>query len=333
MRRAGGWVLGLLAVAAMAGGAWFALRPLFQRETIDIVFLRSVQGRDPTDDAIESGARFALAEAGGRAGGYRLSLVPVKGSLVERPIIFLGPGEAIAARGSNAILNVAALDSPLWSAGDVKFMSGFDVLAAAAGRWALRKGAKRIALVEDSGLRGRNVRQSFEEWATGQGLEICALPHPSLDLAERLRVTLEGKPDLVFYTGEEPPYTATEAFFEALVERGFRGILLTVDVDPEVSFLALPSTFPAGTMLLSPLSPPSAEFAARYEPATGRKAGPHAWPGYLAMRWALDVLERTRSLDSDDVKCAVREVPPPKRVLSLYSVKDGDFIFVEGIPY
>src|SRR5204862_5524446 len=71
MKRAGGWFLGLLIVAAMAGGGWFALRRVLHREEVTILLLRSSTGRDPTDKAMEQGVRLALEEVGGKAGHFK----------------------------------------------------------------------------------------------------------------------------------------------------------------------------------------------------------------------------------------------------------------------
>jgi len=98
--------------------------------------------------------------------------------------------------------------------------------------------------------------------------------------------------------------------------------LVTVDVDPEVSFLAFPSRFPPGTLLISTISPPSAEFAAKYEPATGRKAGPHAWPGYLAMKAALEVLDRTAFPRLGRPRAIDRRNSTDASVHALYVVKE-----------
>jgi len=117
------------------------------------------------------------------------------------------------------------------------------------------------------------MAESFQLAADRIGLKIGAKPDPALELPERIEETLAGMPDGVFYAGEEAPYVNTEVFFSALRERGYEGPLVTVDVDPEVSFLAFPSRFPPGTLFdLDDLSA-FRRVRAKYEPATdGRRA-------------------------------------------------------------
>jgi hypothetical protein len=57
VKRAGGWVLGLLVVASMAGGTWFVVRPALNRKTIAVIFLDSGRGDTPTRRALLRGAR------------------------------------------------------------------------------------------------------------------------------------------------------------------------------------------------------------------------------------------------------------------------------------
>src|SRR6185436_4477575 len=98
----------------------------------------------------------------------------------------------------------------------------------------------------------------------------------------------------------------------------FQGRLMTGEADPEVSYLAVPTRIVDGTYLVSPIGLPSPAFAAAYEPATGRHAGPHAWPGYLTMKALLRVLDTAGSRDYEDLRRALVQVGPKPRPCALY---------------
>jgi hypothetical protein len=142
---------------------------------------------------------------------------------------------------------------------------------------------------------------------------------------------LSDKPDLLVFAGEEAPYTRTFEFFDGLRKSGYAGRFVTADADPEVSFLAVPTPVVEGTLLVSPIGPPSPEFAAVYEPATGRRAGPHAWPGYLMMNALLNIIERAASRSPSDLRAAFRAYAPVPRPCALYVFKGGKFEFVEDL--
>src|SRR5687767_11539605 len=74
VKRAGGWILGLLVIGAKGGGGWFALRRSLQRETVWVTMVAADDGRGPTSGALYRGAEFALKEMDGRVGRYRITL-------------------------------------------------------------------------------------------------------------------------------------------------------------------------------------------------------------------------------------------------------------------
>jgi ABC-type branched-subunit amino acid transport system substrate-binding protein len=142
---------------------------------------------------------------------------------------------------------------------------------------------------------------------------------------------LREKPDLVFYAGEAAPYGRAFELFEGLRKRGYAGRLAMGDADPEVSFLAVPARVVEGTLLISAIGPPSPEFAAAYEPATGRRAGPHAWPGYLLMKAVLAGIDRAGSCHGDKLRPAFAKDPSKPRPCALYVARSGKFEFLQDL--
>ena len=72
MKRAGGWLLGLLAAAAMIGGGWFALRNVLFSPTVIVVLMRDGDAHTVPANALFRGAAFALEEREGRAGKFKV---------------------------------------------------------------------------------------------------------------------------------------------------------------------------------------------------------------------------------------------------------------------
>jgi hypothetical protein len=142
---------------------------------------------------------------------------------------------------------------------------------------------------------------------------------------------LSQAPDLIFFSGEDAPYGTAESVFKELRAKGYTGKLVMAEADPEVSFLAVPCRVPESTLLISPIGPPSKEFAATYEPATGRHAGPHGWVGYQAMKAALDVIDRAESSGFVGFQAIVDRMPPVPRSCYLYSLRGGKFEFVQEL--
>ena len=333
MRRAGGWILGFCIVAAMAGGAWIGLRPVLTRETLLIGVTRGE--RDPSSDAMLSGMRFALDEVGNRAGNCRVELFDPSAQPSRQPAVSMTLGtphllQATASDGDGTLGK--PLKTVSMSVYPLRVLPDLTELGAAAAVWSRESGASRTVLLSDEPSdRSQQVAEGFVKEgprplahldATGGG---AGGPEP---LTDRI---LAQKPDLVFYSGEDAPYGRAFELFDALRKRGYAGRLAMADADPEVSFLAVPTRVVDGTLLVSPIGPPSREFAAAYEPATGRHAGPHAWPGYLLMKAVLERIERARSGRAAALRDAFWENPSPPRPCALYVARDGKFAFLQDL--
>jgi hypothetical protein len=335
MRRVGGWILVGVAVAAMAGGGWVALKPLLRRETLVVGFFRADAGRDPSNDALYSGAAFALEEAGGKAGGFHVVLVEPKPTDAPLPGVWIGTSEALQQHGDHQprpflVSLLETLPRPV--AGQLQILPGCAEVGRAAAAWSVSSGARRIFLLRERGsARSTRIAEAFEaagKVAAQESLEATLGATGRRELVTRI---MAAAPDLVFYSGEDAPYGTSEALFTELRTRGYAGTLIMADGDPEVSFLAVPSRVPDGTLLLSPIGPPSASFAARYEPATKRHAGPHGWIGYLGMKAALEVIDRTGSTQIKDLRSTAARLPADAAPCALYVARDGKFVFLQNL--
>jgi hypothetical protein len=334
MRRAGGWVLGAVAVIVMAGACSFVLRRLFQRETLVIAFGRGSNSRGPSCDAIMSGAFFALQENGGRAGGYRIQLLDVDMMDSAVPSIWLGTGQTLTGHDGDLQPLLVYVINPLPqnALGHIQILNSVEEQGSVAAGWAKESGKRRIAILYDqSSTRSRGISSVFGSTAAKAGLEQAGFFEVTAERGTLADRVLACKSDLVFFGGEEAPYGTTAVLFSELRDKGYSGALVTADADPEVSLLAVPSPLPAGTFLVSTIGPPSAGFASTYEPATGRHAGPHAWPGYLAMKAALDVIDRSPSGQSSDLRRTVQASPRIPEACALYVFKGGKFEFVQEL--
>ena len=316
----------------MAGGTWLAFQPILNRETVRIVYLGSPEERVPTRDALLSGARFALDEAGWRAGPYRVEFdTPASmGSRLYEVLLTVDPQRLLQAE----------FQHEPWSSSDTRpdaalTLQAMGYLSAegrAAAAWAKDTGSLNTAIVYDqaesfSGMIALDFRSQadFLHVPYGPLLDMAAGPDMLID---RL---LEAKPDLVFYAGERAPYSTGFDLFNALRAKGYKGRLAMADADPEVSFLAVSDHVVEGTYLISTIGPPSKEFSAAYEPATGRHAGPHAWPGYRLMKRVLDVIGRSPSPRSIDLIHQANLLQEELLPCSLYILRGGKFVFVQDL--
>jgi hypothetical protein len=317
MRRAGGWVLGVIAVAAMAVGGWIAFWPILNRETLKIEFMITHESRPPSSDAMISGARFAVEEAGSRAGGYRIQFDASEVDPTGENCIVTDPGLLLVARIGNLAFSL---------------FPSLEDTGRAAGVWAKSSGARKtVVLCDQSGASSIKVLQGFRLQARADGLTFDEPIDTAIDRNALLDRVITAGPDLVFYSGEAAPYVTAYDLFDALRKRGYTGRLAMADADAEVSFLAVSNRVVDGTFLISPIGPPSKEFAARYEPATKRHAGPHAWPAYLTMKAILDGVDRAASRRPEDLRRVLAERPPPQLPCALYEMKAGKFQFVRDL--
>ena len=332
-RRAGGWILGLLIVGAMGGGGWFALRRTLQREEAIVALLVSPSDRGPTRGAIEKGARFALQEAGHRAGKYRLILQEQEpGAIYTMPVnvaAWVGTGDAILSRGhrEGGPFAVSVFDShPAEPQDWYPITPGWSQQGASAARWAKKSGALRILLLIDpASFRSKAIAAAFQKAAVAEGLTISEVADAGVENVDRL---LAGKPDLVFFSGEEAPYGTTTKVFTALREKGFAGKMVAGEADPEVSFLATRPTLLDGTYLVSPFAPAPPELSARM----GFVPGPHVTAGYFAMKAVLDTIDRANSIEEAALHRAAAAVTSVRRPCALYVARNGVFEFVETLP-
>ena len=332
-RRAGGWLLGLLVVGAMAGGGWFALRRALQREDALIALLVSENDSIPTRMAIEKGASFALKEAGHRAGKYRLTIQQFyPASIYDNPspiAAWVGPGEAILSRGhpQGRPFSVSVFDShPAEPQDWYPVTPGWSQQGVAAARWARKTGASRVFLIRDAGsFRSKAIAASFEKAAAAQGLALTGAADATMENVGKILVS---EADLVFFSGEEAPYSLTTRLFKALREKGFAGSMVSGEADPQVSFLATRPDLLDGTYLVSPFAPAPPELAARM----GFIPGPHVTAGYFAMKAVLVTIDRANSLSEEALHRAAAILPSARRPCALYVARNGRLEFVETLP-
>jgi hypothetical protein len=334
VKRAGGWVLGLVAIAAMVAGGWWALRGAFNRETVGILYEESGRGDTPTRRAILRGAELALAEATHRAGRYRVALLnqpPFKKGDAFTVAARIGTSEALAYLGQQQeppfCISVVDTHPHPPTKGSFRVTPGCDRQGQTAAAWTMKAGATRVALLQDkTSLRSLAIAAAFEA--------SIPLVHPPFDASvENVDTVLASKPDLVFFSGEEAPYSTTFKIFSALRAKGFRGPLVTAEADPEVSFLATRPDLVEGSYLVTPFLPAPRELAVRMNATPG----PHVTAGYLAMRAALRAIDRADSIDPATLLRAAGQLPEfdpsgaSTRPCAIYIARNGIFEFVEEL--
>lgn len=332
MKRAGGWILGLVAVAAMAAAAGFIAWRVVPRESVDVVLVRSGVDRDPTVQALEKGARFALEEAGHRAGRYRLRLLVYEQGLFPASPAWLGMSESILLQGDvqpRPFVATALVNRAHVLVGGFCITPGWTRQGSAAAAWARAAKAARVFLLQDSdSSRSSAIAAAFAPAARAQGLEVDG---PSNTTSNALDRIVASKPDLVFYAGEEAPYGTAAKVFSELRRRGFGGSLAMAEADPEVSFLATRPDLVEGSYLVSPFAPAPADVAARM----GGVPGPHVTAGYHSMRAVIDAIDLAGSIDPDLLRRAAARLPcvdaagESTRPCALYVARNGRFEFVK----
>ena len=332
MKRAGGWILGVVVVGSMGGAAWFALRGAFHRETLGVLFVESGRGDGPTSRAIWRGAELALAEATSRAGRYRMEMLDMPPARGDRVTIaaWIGTSEALLYQGQlqDPPFYVSAIDThPLDPKGVFSVTPGCARQGKAAAAWAKKSGAARVVLMlERSSLRSRAIADAFKAAIPIAGEPIEAF----LDQVDKV---LAQKPDLVFFAGEDAPYQTAFKIFSALRAKGYAGPLAMGEADPEVSFLATRADLVEGTILVSPFATAPPELAARMKSTPG----PHVTAGYLAMRAALRAIDRADTMVTSKLVRAAAELPDfdaagqSTRPCAIYVARNGIFEFVEEL--
>src|SRR5262245_60659368 len=193
----------------MGAAGWFTLRGAFHRQTIGILFLYSARGEGPTHQAIWRGAEVALAESTGRAGRYRVKMGEVfrTGPDGTEVAARIGTSEALLAQGLllEPPFFVSVVDThPHDPKGCFRVTPGCSRQGQAAAAWAKKSGASRPALlVERTSLRSRAIAAAFKA-------SIPVAGEADVEDADRL---LELKPDLIFFSGEEAPYSTAFKVF------------------------------------------------------------------------------------------------------------------------
>jgi len=322
-------LLGLLVIGAMGGAAWFAVRGAFHRKTVGVFFIESGRGPGPTSRAIRRGAEAALDEATSRAGRYRVEILE-RVSLESEVAALIGTSGALLARGHELEppFFVSVLDThPHDPKGCFRVTPGCARQGRAAAAWAKKSGASRPALIlERSSLRSQAIADAFAASIPIAGERLEA----DVDKVDRI---LASKPDLIFFAGEEAPYSTAFKVFTALRAKGFTGPLLMGEADPEVSFLATRPDLVEGTYLVSPFAPAPPELTARM----GSTPGPHVTAGYLAMKAALRAIDRADQIHPAALIAAAGKLPEfdatgaSTRPCALYVARKGLFEFVEEL--
>lgn len=360
MKRARG--AGLAAAAAglfMLAGGFFALRPFLFRETLAIVVLR-YGSPDPYASGVLEGVERAVRERESRAGRFRIEVSEAGAGDLQSYVYSedSGPlrigerklevaavidghltGWLLDSMVEKGVPTLSAEASSTWERDGLlrdaplcRVIPDFDRLGAAAAGWAKRLGARRVLLLEEMfDTRSSAVGDAFRKAAAGLGLELAndirfTSPYDSLPVE-----VLEARPDVVFLSGERPPFRNAREVIRRLREREFKGEILFADADPASSLLLAPPPFAEECRLVSLLPPPPIEFTRKFGAAP---LG--AWPGYLAATAALDAVERAGSKDWGAIRRACARNPlfapngaPASAVTALYTLKDGAWVFAE----
>jgi len=333
MKRSGAWFLGILVVLGIVGAVAIALRPVFQRETVAVVYLRNQRCWGPTGDAVLRGALAALKETSDRAGRYRIEYMdhmPSDHDVTDVVAAYLGTADTLVLRPSEPVpfaVSLFALN-PVEPVHCLQIGPGFERQGKAAAAWAKKAGVQRVVLLIDlPHPRSEAIAEAFRSAGRALGL---AVDEPIQALPDRIDQIVGSKPDLVFYAGEEAPYGTTSKIFSALREKGYAGKLATADADPEVSLLATRPELVEGSYLVSPFAPAPPEVAARVTAGTG----PHVTAGYLAMKAVLETIDRADSVDPVELRRAASTMPSfdALRPCALYVAGKGRFEFVETLP-
>jgi hypothetical protein len=359
MRRGGGFVFGILATLGIGASAFLGLAPLLFREKVKVLFVAD-NPSTPSGDAIQSGFRFALDERGSRLGRFR-----VEGVLTDNYSSLWIPGKGGGTyymdlpHEAPEVLGIVGIDTPyidktnisipmVWCSGDRSeeeepqgrycVIPALEEQGRNAAKWALRTGARRILVLgERFKDRSGAIARGFlgEVRALGGALVQERLlddqePPPSAEI-------LGDAPDLLFFTGEAPPYSRAWEIFTALRSAGYSGRLLLADASVSVSFLAAPGRLVEGCHLVSSLAPPPPEFVGPYREFAGKDPGPHVYYGYLAGRAILEAIDQARSRRRDKIRAGLASSPCFDRrgestlPCALYAARNGKFEFVERL--
>lgn len=295
-----------------------------------------VDGRDAAD-----GARLALAQAEGEAGGVRVEAQflndadadgwsPAKAGANARratrdsaAIAYVGDFESGASRISVPITNSAGLLQVSPASGATDLVDEFP-------------GSSRISPLQASGERtfGRVIpgdeaqARAAAEWAEEMNVRTVATASDGSDFAdnvvdtfrESLTRAIASRPgELLFFAGQQGQLPAPA--------RSFDGPKLTTDValQPDV-VEATTGKLLATSAALDPtqLPPVANEFAGRFVVEYDRAPGRYAAYGYEAMAVVLDAIDRASDpTDRDAVVEAFFETDERDSILGAYSIADN----------
>ena len=370
MKRTGGWLLGIAAGLGMLGGTAIGLFPYLFRENVTIVIVRPSVDPAPFADAIEDGTLLALEERDFRAGRFRVDVKvhranlwhfnPGREALALESILDVNPGTAAiitagpgsgmiytgGVPGPNTVPVLSAADTvprdPSAACSDAppayfRVLPDDRLQGAAAADWARRLScARAYVLHEQFNTRSQLIASAFAKRAGELGLEIAGNDRIDPLKPAVSAVVLSELPDVVFFAGENPPYTVAHALFSRLRELGYTGRLMMAEASPHLSFLVVPGRAVEGTYLVSPFPPLPEKFRERFRERFNRRAGPHNYSGYLAAQAALNAIEQARSRKPGTVRHACAKLPHFDRngdtadnAPAGYVLKNGEFEFVE----
>ncbi len=358
MRRAGGWVLGLLVLAVMAGGAWALLRRVVPSETITIVSILPRGGPgEERSEALVNGIALALDERNFRAAQFRvkhkdldsrseearpgtvvkdLSAVAVIGGLDRRQASEISPKLQQA-----KLLFVSPTCSDLrpQDPGDLRMVARDYLQGVGAVQWARRMEVESAFLVDDDPLDATGITHSFRWWAQSTGLRIVGdekyfwLYADDAALVHRI---VREKPPLVYLAGLDLPSAAR--FVSRLRGARYGGRIMMSQRGLNPDFMERAGAAAEGVLFTSVLLPPPAEFDREYRARHGEPAPREAWTGYRAAKAVLDAVERARTKDRAAIRAACAALPlfdargdPARPVLGAYAVRGGRFEFVEEL--
>jgi hypothetical protein len=307
VRTLAGAVFALLALISCAFTGFWLWSYLRNRPALRIDIRRPTPA--PHADAMVQGFRFALSESPGRAGRF----------LVEAR---LDPGEDEASCTFG--LQEGPRLAPLGAVDPDRrlLLPSTRQLAEAALAWAAGEGLSSMALV---------VEEDDRSQAMAAALNARLDPLRLVEAAAR--------PPLIVHAGETAPFSSATKRFRELRQAGFEGRFLVLDAHPEISFVDAPGRVHDGMLLISPLSPPPAEFVPRFRAFAGKDPGPHVFGGYLAGKAAQTVISASASTEPYDLQAAAERVglwnaagETLRQAPSLYEARNGRFVFLELLP-
>jgi hypothetical protein len=306
MRRAGGWILGLIVVTGMAAAAMIGLRPILFRKKVTIAFNSSVQWTALE----EKGVRLAFEERNSRAGSFRVEPAFVNQAKREEHNLKIDRSEAL--------WEVVGPRTPPSDPKRLYFYPQDSAVGSRTAQWARRSEIKSVFL-----LRSASFEAGFEKEATAAGLR-CRSEFLNPQGRSLVEGVLAAEPELVILNHPVLPVVTS------LRKAGYSGKFLVYDPDFEPAGPAGASTPELEGVFLAALFVPI--------PSASRKfAGLTEYHGYRMANLVLDAIERA---ESDDQAAIYRALASSPEFASdgtstlpggLYVVRKGALEFVEPL--